>query len=371
MNLLQESPTVYRRRSKTFRVAFICTTVSGVAKYRMGNFAWMMRKWPNVETVLWPYSASTTLQNPWQVDMLSRPDIMQTIDDLCDKADVVVWQTLDFPHSWDLWQSMKLRHQKPFFLELDDYISDIPPDHEAYEHYKGKRHKIIMAQMAHSDGLIVSTPYLAEQYKGRNAKIYVVPNSIDFREWKGLELRRHNRLRIGWIGGGTHGKDLEMVAPVLEELLSKYWKKDLWFYCVHGCPELYKKWPRVYHTLKWANINLYPRFMNSFKFDIGIAPLEDNNFNRGKSNLRWLEYSALKIPCVASPLPDFVWAIQDGKTGFLASDLKDWKDSLTMLIELEGLRREVGRAAYEKVKSDFNVVKTSRSYLQVLREVAA
>lgn len=367
MSLLQEYPTISPRRSKTLRFAFICTTVSGVAKYRMGNFAWAMRKFPNVETVLWPYSVNTTMQNPWQVDMLSRPDVMQTIDHLCDTADVVVWQTLDFPHSFDLWQSMKLRHQKPFLLEIDDYISDIPPDHEAYEHYKGTRHKIIMAQMAHSDGLIVSTPYLAQQYKGKNEKIFVVPNSIDFKEWKELENSRHDRIRIGWIGGGTHGKDLEMVAPALEEVISKYDDKDVWFYCIHGCPEIYKKWPRVYHTLKWANINLYPKFMNSFKFDIGIAPLEDNNFNRAKSNLRWLEYSALKIPAIVSPLPDFTRIIDAGETGFIAHSTKDWVDYLSLLIEAEGLRRDIGKKAHHKVRTDFNAAKSSKVYLQILK----
>ena len=356
------------KRSKVFRAAFICTTVSGVAKYRMGNFAWTMRRKPRVEAVLWPYSVQTTVQNPWQVDMLSRPEIMHTIDDLCDKADVVVWQTLDFPHSWDLWQSMKLRHQKPFLLELDDYVSDIPPDHEAYEHYKGTRHKIIMAQMAHSDGLVVSTPYLAEQYAGRNERIFVAPNSIDFAEWNSLSIRRHDRLRIGWIGGGTHGKDLEMVAPVLEELLSKYYEKDVWFYCIHGCPELFKKWPRVYHTLRWANINLYPRFMASFCFDIGIAPLEDNNFNRGKSNLRWLEYSALKIPCVASDLPDFKRSIETGSTGFLAASLEEWRGYLDDLIGSSGLRRDIGERAYKQIHSEFNVKKTANDYLAILRQ---
>jgi glycosyltransferase involved in cell wall biosynthesis len=262
---------------------------------------------------------------------------------------------------------MKLRHQKPFLMELDDYISDIPVDHEAHEHYKGTRHKIIMAQMANSDGLIVSTPYLAEQYKGHNEKIFVVPNSIDFKEWSGLGSRHHDRIRIGWIGGATHGKDLEMVAPALEEVLSKYYEQDVWFYCIHGCPEIFKKWPRVYHTIKWANINLYPKFLNSFKFDIGIAPLEDNNFNRGKSNLRWLEYSALGLPTVASPLPDFARVIEDGKTGFLARDEREWEDRLSLLIDAEGLRREMGVAANKKIKADFNVIKTSRDYLRILK----
>lgn len=369
MNILEDCPTP--KRSKTLKVAFICTAVSGVSKYRMGDFAWQMRKFPGVETVFWPYSHTTTVQNPWQVDMVSRGDVIRHIDYLCDQADIVVWQTLDFAHSFELWQEMKLRHQKPFLMEIDDYVADIPVGNEAYNQYRpgSARFHVAIEQLRQSDGVIVSTPYLGDLYKAYNEKIFVMPNSIQFSEWRGLESKKHSRLRIGWIGGGTHAADLEMVAPVIREVTRKY--EDVWFYCIHGVPDVYKKMPNVYWTKRWAPINLYPKFMSSFKFDIGIAPLEDNNFNRAKSNLRWLEYSALKIPCVASPLPDFSRSIKSGKTGFLANDLEAWKTSLEKLIEDEGLRREMGMQAHKSIKENFNVTKTANHYRHLLKEYAS
>lgn len=368
MNTLQEYQIESPRKSKKLRVAFIGTTVSGVMKYRMGSFAWQMRKFPNVETVLWPYAHSITVQNPWQVDMISRSDIMRMVDNLCDKADVVVWQALDFPHSFELWQGMKMRHQKPFLMEIDDYVSDVPLGNEAYEQYRAgaKRHQVAMEQLRTSDGVIVSTPYLAEQYKGMNDRIYVVPNSIDFNEWKGLGIKKHDRIRIGWIGGGGHAKDLEMIAPAMKEVLAKH--QDAWFYCIHGCPNIYKKWDKVFYTTKFATINLYPKFMASYKFDIGIAPLEDNNFNRGKSNLRWLEYSALKLPTIASALPDFKRVINHGENGYLADSHEAWVEYLSLLIEDEQKRRDIGKAAYESVKANFNVNKTANHYRHILQE---
>jgi glycosyltransferase involved in cell wall biosynthesis len=107
--------------------------------------------------------------------------------------------------------------------------------------------------------------------------------------------------------------------------------------------------------------------MASYKFDIGLAPLEDNNFNRGKSNLRWLEYSALKIPTIASPLPDFKRVIT-GKNGLLANDLDDWKMHLRALLDNEGLRRQMGREAYKSVRDQFNVTKTANLYRHILKE---
>lgn len=383
MNTLLESPKILKSKRKTLRFTFITSSVSGVAYYRMCNFAWAMRSWPGIETHVWPYSSQVTVQNPWQVDMLKNEAIIpvkslnsvltirQYLDYLCESSDVIVWQPLDFPHSFEIWQDLRMRHQKPFLMEIDDFCGDVPIGNEAFDQFRpgSRRYQIIMEQMRNSDGLVVSTPYLAKQYKGYNENIYVMPNSMDLNEWDCDKKKgKSDRIRIGWIGGGTHGPDLEMVQPVIEEITKAY--KNVWFYCIHGVPNCYKKMPKVYWTHKWATINLYPRFLSSFKFDIGIAPLIDNNFNRGKSNLRWLEYSAQKIPTVASPLPDFTRVIKNGSNGYIANSIQDWKDSLKELIEDETKRVCVGHNAYETIKQDFNVRKTATQYMRLLKEVA-
>lgn len=368
--LLESQVNRPRSDSKTLRVAFICTTVSGVAYYRMASFAWAMRSWPRTETVVWPYSKEVTIQNPWQVDMVDSPIVRQRIDYLCDKADVIVWQMLDFEHSLDFWFDMRNRHQKPFLMEIDDYVSDIPVENAGFEQLgPGRiRHRVMMEQMKQSDAVIVSTPYLKNQYEAMNEHIYVIPNSIDFKEWDSARIRKDNgsRLRIGWIGGGTHKEDLEMVLPVLEKVC----KGNVWFYCIHGAPQSFKNKPNFYWNHKWSKIHLYPRFMASYKFDIGIAPLIDNNFNRGKSNLRWLEYSALKVPCIASPLPDFERVIQNGHNGYVADSHAEWAEYLSLLIADKGHREVVGQEAYDSVKKDFNVRKTATDYMRLLKRIS-
>jgi len=349
----------------------IPTMVSGQSYYRMAAFCWHMRQHPRVEAVCSPFAFDHLEENPWERDYINKTELVyRHINDICEKSDVVVWQTLHYQYTLELFEEMRLKHQKPFLVETDDYLFDIPSTNIAYDTWRpgSSIRKVALSQIRQADGLIVSTPYLAGMYKDENPNIFVIPNSIDFQEWKHLGGRKHDRFRIGWVGGATHSSDLEMIAPALQEVLAKY--KDAWFYCIHGVPNSFKTWKKTYWTHRWAPINLYPKFVASFKFDIGIAPLEDNNFNRGKSNLRWLEYSALKIPTVASPLPDFTRVIRHGETGFIARDLKDWKDYLSLLIEAEGLRRDIGQRAHAQIKSDFNVAKTARTYLRVLREVA-
>jgi glycosyltransferase involved in cell wall biosynthesis len=371
MPILELSKKESRLGSKTFKVGMIPTMVCGQSYYRMASFCWKMRQHPKVEAVCSPFAFDHLEENPWERDYISNTDVVyKHLNDICEKSDVVVWQTLHYKHTLEFFEEMRMRHQKPFLVETDDYLFDIPSTNAAFESWRpgSAIRKVALSQIRQADGLIVSTPYLAEMYRSENATIHVVPNSIDFNEWKDLGERQHNRLRIGWVGGATHSSDLEMIASPLSHILRKY--ENVWFYCIHGVPNSFKTWNKTYWTTRWAPINLYPKFVSSFKFDIGIAPLEDNNFNRGKSNLRWLEYSALKIPTIASSLPDFMRVIEQGKTGFIARDEKDWIEYLSLLIEIPGLRRDIGRNAFDQIKRDFNVAKTARTYLQILREVA-
>jgi glycosyltransferase involved in cell wall biosynthesis len=98
-----------------------------------------------------------------------------------------------------------------------------------------------------------------------------------------------------------------------------------------SCKALGVKYPfeglkNVHIADRGVPINRYAAFAASFGFDIGIAPLVDCNFNRSKSNLRWLEYSALKIPTVATDISHFRQTVRNGEDGFLIknNDLDEW-----------------------------------------------
>ncbi len=135
-----------------------------------------------------------------------------------------------------------------------------------------------------------------------------------------------------------------------------------------GAPDSFKGLDRVFTERKWVSIDKYPQLTKDMNLDIGIAPLRDNPFNRGKSNLRWLEYSALKIPTVASRVEPFK-CIEQGKTGFLATELEEWEQLLEMLIVSSEIRKETGEGAYIKVKKDFNAEKWGVRYADNIKEM--
>ncbi len=171
-----------------------------------------------------------------------------------------------------------------------------------------------------------------------------------------------------------------MVAPMLRSVLEKY--PDVTLCLVNSalktsCELLGKPYPfeglkNVHYADRSVAINRYASFAASFGFDIGIAPLIDCNFNRSKSNLRWLEYSALKIPTVATGISHFNQSIDSGETGFLihGNNMNLWQNTLEMLINEPTIREHVGRNAYKRVKKDFNVQRNAPKYLRLLKKLA-
>ena len=370
-------------RPSKFRIAMIPTANAGVNYYRMANFAWQMRKHKNVEVALFAFQFNMVNPHPWQQDIVTMPEVRRQITSLCDIADVVIWQPVYYPHTLDFFFEMRSRFEKPMLVETDDNYIDVPTWNEAHNSF-GPGSSIRQTALEHlrmADGAIVSTPYLADLYSKYNRHVDVMENAIDFKEWDPVSpVRRHARVRIGWIGGRTHTRELLNIAPVIKEVLFE--NRDVWFYVINsglknyakhkGIPYVFNDCDRVFYTDRNVSINLYPRFMSSFGFDVGIAPLEDCHFNRGKSNLRWLEYSALRVPTVASDISHFSQTVRHGQDGYLVKgdDLGEWKRYLTALVQDARLRKQIGEAAYRRVKTDFNVRKTAGRYLRRLKEIA-
>ena len=229
--------------------------------------------------------------------------------------------------------------------------------------------EVAIEQFKNSDGMIVSTPYLKEVYSEYNEHIYVVPNSIDTVLWGKARKESRPGIRIGWAGGASHEEDLRVIEPIFDKLLAKY--KDLSFVFVHGVPPFLRDKKGIEHITKWARIDRYPQHIASLDWDIALAPLKDNAFNRGKSNLRWLESAALGIPCVASNVGHFKETIRHGEDGFLADSADDFVTHISTLIEDKKLRHQVGARAKARVDQDFNVDKTAAQYVSYLEEVIA
>lgn len=373
---------------RPFRIAFIPTSNAGVNYTRMAAWAFEMRKYRNVEAAVLYFQYQTLDVHPWQKDFTSVPQIRQDIECLARASDVMVWQPVHYDNTLQFFNEIHQKYGKPMFVETDDNHMDVPPWNNAYNAYAPSsfyRH-VVNKMMGWSDGLIVSTPHLKEVYAPFNDNINIVENSLNFNGdrrmvgWDKVSVRKHRGIRIGWIGGRSHFNDLMMVAPALKDLLCQY--PDVTLVLVNSalkpsCEALGIKYPfeglaNVHYADRSVPINRFAPFMASFGMDIGIAPLVDCSFNRSKSNLRWLEYAALKIPCVATDISHYSQTVRNGKDGLLIknNDLQEWKNALELLIKDASMREELGRQAYRRVKKDFNIKTNAAKYTRLLKKIS-
>jgi len=357
-------------RDKIFKVFFNHTTNSGIGYYRMINFAKYMRRQENVEVAYSKFDPAQKNIVEWEqkLDTGSQDKICKDIYMLMEKSDISVWQMLHTGLSIDLfYQSReKWNNQKPILMEIDDYVHGINPEsagHSAY-HNNSELEYLTELQMKNANHLIVSTDWLAEKYKAFCPCITVIPNAIDFEIWDQVkDHRQPGRVRIGWAGGQPHEKDLKIMKYVIPIILDKYKNVDFMF--LGHLPDDIKTTRRIRHVSNWYNIYDYPGEMSKLGFDIGVAPLRDNQFNRAKSNLRFLEYSALGIPTVASPVEPF----KKDFLGLNALEVDDWVQKLSLLIENEDYRTRMGRGAHDYVKLNWNAEKIALKYLETLRGI--
>lgn len=372
---------------KTLRVWFGPTQPPGDVYYRMIGYAVKMRKIKGIEVgfenfrwdsndgcAAWqgkilnngegmPISSLAVHQlekclkvaNPWVFQVTYHEDVLTFLE--CAK---------------DVYKGKKL------ITEVDDWIFDLPAYNVASYPYKpgSEKERIAYDQLRLSDEIIVSTQFLKDSLLSLfpDKPVHVIPNSIDFDLWDKAvpdgktEKKKDGFVRITYNGCANHSGDMDIVKSVLLALLEEYPHLEVIVAQDMGCFKDVKH-PRFLLPNRWVNIIDYPGMMKGWESDIGIAPLRDNMFNRSKSNLRWLENSALNIPTVASSVKPFNDSIEHGLTGFLCKSKQDWYDSLKMLIESESLRKTVGRAAHKEVFEKFNMNDWTKKYAELLRGI--
>jgi len=280
------------------------------------------------------------------------------------KVNLAIFQL--FSSCWGLALLDIFHHFKlPVITEVDDYAFGVNTDNPNYVYYTpdSETLKIVRAQLKSSDALIVSTNELKDKYAQYCKTIYVIPNAVDFNLWNKLNNNTHKSfINIGWEGGSAHTRDINIVRPVVKQILKKY--KNVRFTFVGGresIPKEFKKNDRIKLYDKWIPITKYPSEKAKYGFDIELAPLFDTEFNRCKSNLRYLEASALKIPTVASnvgPYKDIV--------GYKCSTTEEWVDALSELIESRDIRIKTGKRAYLKVKKTQSLEIVANKYSEVV-----
>lgn len=224
--------------------------------------------------------------------------------------------------------------KKPVVYELDDYLPNLPIKSAYRKNMPKDILKSLRRSLKHVDRFVVSTHPLAEAFKGIHSDIRVVENRLPLQWWEELapKRRQSEKPRVGWAGGIGHTGDLELVEALVRDLADEV----EWVF-LGMCPDMLRPFVKEVHD--GVNIELYPQKLASMNLDLAIAPLEDNLFNRCKSNLRLLEYGICGFPVVCSDVEPY--REHDLPVTRVKNRYKDWLEGIRMhLSDLDETARQ-------------------------------
>jgi len=211
-----------------------------------------------------------------------------------------------------------------------------------------------------ADVVIVGNSYLADYAILSNKNIVIIPTTINSKIHKACYKKQKQKITIGWTGTLTTLKQLEIALPVLKKLKQKY---DFRFYIISN------ERPRFDTDFTFQQWQSSTEVEDLCNIDIGIMPLPDNEWAKGKCGLKGLQYMALEIPTIMSPVGVNTEIIQDGVNGFLASTEQEWLEKLSLLIENSELREKLGKAGRKTVVEKYSVEANKQKYLDVFNSV--
>ena len=253
-------------------------------------------------------------------------------------------------------------------FEIDDYARSVRKkrDHAFGEAFDATFIRNFEMCMRVCDGVICSTEWLAQRYRSINPRTWVAQNAIDLPRYRFTRPER-DTVTLGWAGGTGHREAMEPWLPAVEAVMAA--RPETRFISV-GEPFAKRLAERFGAerciAIPSGPMETYPAAMASF--DIALAPAGKSTFYQGKSDLRWLEASALGIPLVADPqvYPE----IEDRVTGFHVETPADVERTLLELVDDTELRLSTGAQAHEYVAAHRSMAVCAPTWADVLTEAA-
>lgn len=198
--------------------------------------------------------------------------------------------------------------------------------------------------------------YLANYARQYNSNVKVIPTTIDTVNHHNLATNHDlPGVVIGWTGTHTTMHYLDVLIPILQELEKQY---DFTFLVISNEQPDYDL--KSLRFIKW---NKATEIEDLAKMNIGVMPLKRDIWSEGKCGFKGLQYMALEIPAIMSPIGVNSTIVTDGINGFLADTPEEWKQRLTLLLSDAALRKQIGKAGKQRIEEAYSVNAHAGNYM--------
>jgi glycosyltransferase involved in cell wall biosynthesis len=250
----------------------------------------------------------------------------------------------------------------PMIFDFDDavFIAYKSPSNGYLSHLKFP--KKTGTTCRYSAWVMAGNDYLADYARQFNQNVTIVPTTIDTEKYQPKSEYVKDRLVVGWSGSYSTAQYLETVAGVFQDLAKE---RDFVFKVI-GAPK---------YDLANVNVNAIPwqsatEVEDLSEMDIGIMPMHEDLWSQGKCGLKALQYMALGIPTICSPIGVNTKIIQDGENGFLAAGKDEWIEKLKRLMDSVELRRKLGQAGRQTVEREYSAKVVAPKVFDIFNSVA-
>jgi glycosyltransferase involved in cell wall biosynthesis len=277
------------------------------------------------------------------------------------QSDIIFLQREAFMTSSTFFEKRFKKTGTKFIFDFDDaiWLPNVSDANKNLEWLKDSKKTSKIIQLA--DAVIVGNNYLADYAKQFNPNVFIIPTTVETNI--NYDKPKNATLCVGWSGSTSTIKHFELAIPVLSKIREKYGNKVRFKVIgqhIYNHDEL---------DIEFVNWSEETEIKELSEIDIGIMPLPDDEWAKGKCGLKGLQFMALEIPVVMAAVGVNKTIIKDGENGFLALSEKEWVDKISFLIENEDLRNKIGAEGRKTVVQNYSVISQQQAYIDVFNKV--
>jgi glycosyltransferase involved in cell wall biosynthesis len=269
-------------------------------------------------------------------------------------ADALWVQYELFPYLPAVFERLAFRSGKPVVVDYDDAIFHM---YDSNPFLRGKLRSLI----AGASAITAGNDYLAEYALRWNSDVQVLPTVVDTSLYVPARRSENAVPVIGWIGSPSTWSYTRPLLPVVEALCKTGRAQ---FLAVGGGAEAERDLFSGMELRNWAEDR---EIADVQSMDIGIMPLPDEPWARGKCGYKLIQYMACGLPTVASPVGVNREIVLPGKTGVLAADLEDWRIAMAQLLGDPSLRQGMGKAGRERATALYSLATQAPRVVEVMQ----